>query len=349
MTDALAPRIATGAVRRKNLTRWVGVLIAGYLILAILIGGGGNSKSEAPSGSSYGVKEFGVGALADLAEKFDYQVRRLRVPLSKAIQDGEISQNSTVVVLSASFEDSLSERLQQFVDGGGRVIVGDSVGMPKGFEIADASLRSDFSEAQLPNARVAIPSRPDIRELTVRGSAAFVSPANDTELVGSLTAQAIAWDADRPIAYQATNESGGTFFLLADWTALSNELLAFGDNAAFALHILGPVDRPVVFAEETHGFSDRLDATGLPRNVRWFIGGLLAATLALMWTRSRRNGPPELRHRELAPARSDYARSLGAAIDRRSGYGKKRRLTRFFTSRRSTDDPPPSIKPPTNV
>ena len=108
----------------------------------------------------------------------------------------------------------------------------------------------------------------------------------------------------------------GQIFALTDASMFSNDLLDQGDNATFALALFGPISQPVVFAEEPHGYRTADDATGLPRNVRWFLGGLLIATLTLMWSRSRRNGPPEYPTRELAPARSQYLLSLSSEIDR---------------------------------
>ena len=115
----------------------------------------------------------------------------------------------------------------------------------------------------------------------------------------------------------------GTVLAFTDASMLSNDLLDQRDNAGFALSLVGDAPGPLVFAEEPHGYRAATDATGLPRNVRWFLGGLLIATLTLMWSRSRRiNGPPEYPARDLAPARSEYLRSLANEIDRASKPGR---------------------------
>jgi hypothetical protein len=191
-----------------------------------------------------------------------------------------------------------------------------------GFTGIDKTFVRQPTDGNLADATVSMNTNPALTSLKVKGSTSF-----DLSLAPDLEAVPLATRDDAVIAVSIP-VGEGQLIALADSSMLTNDLLAEADNAAFALELLGNGSRPIVFAEEPHGFGASLTPTGLPSNVRWFLFGLLAATLLLMITKTKRNGPPELAHRELAPARSGYLLSLGATIDRANRFDRDGKRTK---------------------
>jgi hypothetical protein len=321
---------ALGASRRVQ-PRWATaikrVAIIGGVVLFLLFGLGplvDDPPQKGPVGSSFGTVGGGVAALADLAKEFDYRFTRRTTPMDEMgpYDAFPIDASSVLVVLDAELDDKAATDVSEFVNNGGRLVASvDSknhwtASIPSISEVAN-SWRNNVSIDASPGPTTAsIPSRPEIQLLQVEGSFAFASDSNP-----ATDPATIAERADQAVAVRV--EVGeGEVILLADASMLTNRLLGKADNAAFALELLENGTRPIVFAESPHGFGASLGPTGLPSNVRWFLIGLVLATLLLMITRSKRNGPPEIAYRELAPARSTYLLSLAASIDR---VGKRSR------------------------
>ena len=334
------------AVAKRVLWFAVGAALLALLIIPSLLA----SDSGSPAGSSFSSDGRGIGAFAEVAKQFGHPVTQRRTNLASIDPNttDPISSDATVVVLGSDLAAPEGVALASFVYGGGRLVTDVSgpaawlnsvVGRPAGLTSDSGNMlgttEQNRAAAQSADGVVSGPAALEPRvesgpvsyvpgglghvPLRVAGIGYFTAE----DLDGSATepsasggrAEILAERSGHPIA--ASYKIGrGTVVVLADPTFLSNDLLDLDANAAFALSLIGEKGRPVVFAEESHGFGRSLTPSGIPARVKWFLGGLFGATLALMWTQGKRNGPPESPHRELAPPRSAYLRSLGAAVDR---------------------------------
>lgn len=349
MTDAIGPTNSLKAAPKQRNSSRVSFFFRLLIILAIaavflLLARPfvNDPPQKGPNGSSFGTVEGGVAALADLAKSYDYPYVRRVTSLDDASRFGKypLDPKSVLIVLDTTVSAEAAANIEDFVSNGGRLVasVDSTTHWTAPFSKVSSGFTREPTGAKPTTARALVKTNPQVTTLTVDGSSFF-----DATLFADLSTGNYEFIANRnslPIAVQAPI-GAGEVVLLADASMLTNGLLGETDNAAFALELLGNGTRPIVFAEEPHGFGASLTPTGLPANVRWFLAGLIAATLLLMITRSKRNGPAELAHRELPPARSTYLLSLVASIDRRE---KKSRLV---PSRNKTMPTPDTATPDT--
>jgi hypothetical protein len=324
----------------KRLLIILGILAVFLVLLRPFVN---DPPQKGPEGSSFGTVGGGVAALADLAKSYNYPYARRLTSLDDASRFGKhpLDPKSVLVILDTTVSSDAAANIDAFVSSGGRLVASiDStshwtasiVGVAKAFT-------RETTDGKPTNAGAALATNTSIGTLTVAGGSGF-----DAALFPELPAgkvSAVANRNDKPIAVQAPI-GDGVVILLADASMLTNQLLGETDNAAFALELLGNGTRPIVFAEEPHGFGASLTPTGLPANVRWFLIGLIVAALLWMITRSKRNGPPELAHRELAPARSVYLLSLVASIDR-----SEKKSQRMLSRNKPVPDLSPDLSPET--
>ena len=305
------------------------LLIAGQLVRPAF----DDSPVQGPKGSSHSTTGNGLAGLAELASGFGRSVVRYDYPLAEIgpFAKHPIDGNATLVILDAEINPDDVVRIENFIRAGGTLVASVNAAgdwLERIPELKDyvasytgapnfAFGRAKDVQAQTVQA-VGVVETGSSYALQVLGGSGFeLSPDPTDSGVSTVVRESESVTAIR------VEVGDGEVVAFTDASMLSNDLLDQGDNAAFALAVLGSADTPVVFAEEPHGYRAATDASGLPSNVRWFLGGLLIATLVLMWSRSRRNGPPEYPLRELAPARSQYLLSLSSEIDR---LRKPRRL-----------------------
>jgi hypothetical protein len=135
----------------------------------------------------------------------------------------------------------------------------------------------------------------------------------------------------------------GRIAFLASAAPLQNRGLDAADNAALGLALAGTDDRPVVFAEEPHGFAAGQGLGAVPAGVRWALAGLALAAVVWMIGRGRRLGPPEEPARRLPPPRRRYveamATTLGRTKDRRDSVASLQRASRDRIARICGIDP----------
>lgn len=371
MTDTLSPTMNTMArsgapsdpvplapqdpgnrrARRRRTLTWVLVVATGtVLIFGQLLGPAfGDRPVQGPKGSSHSTTGNGVAALAELATGFNYRVVRYGYPLKDISRFSKhpIAENATLVILDADITQNDLAEVRNFVRNGGTLLanLNASDDWLTGFH----ELR-DYGASYTGSPSFSFGQPTEVQRSAVDATATTDDGTGYSLRVlagSSFTLAPDGADAGVTKLVQRKNETTGIrvkvdrgqIFALTDASMFSNDLLDQGDNAAFALALFGPISQPVVFAEEPHGYRTADDATGLPRNVRWFLGGLLMATLTLMWSRSRRNGPPEYPTRELAPARSRYLESLSSEIDRAT---KAHRFVRGPRSLRISNPSPPT-------
>jgi Domain of unknown function (DUF4350) len=358
---ALAPQVpGDRRARRRKTIGWsiaiaIGVLLtAGQLVQPAF----DNSPVQGPKGSSHSTNGSGVAALAELASGFGYTVVRYDHPLTDIgpFAKHPIDENATLVILDAAIGPKDLAAVESFVRRGGTLVA--NVNDPADW-LAEIPELTDYVASYSGEPKFPFGRADDVQSQSVeaRGTVGAREPFALRVLAGSHFALAVdPTTADvTPVVRQGEDTTAiratvtdGNVVAFTDASMLSNDLLDQGDNAAFALAVLGPTSGPVVFAEEPHGYRAATDASGLPSNVRWFLGGLLIATLILMWSRSRRNGPPEYPARELAPARSQYLHSLASEIDRVHQPRGLARLRRRPSTLQNNNDPVRSEETSTN-
>ena len=348
-TEVAAPRWASGL---KRLAVIVGAIVVLLGVLRPLVN---DPPQKGERGSSFATVEGGVAALADLAARYNYPLLRRTTPLdqSAAFDRYPLAPDSVLVVLEAELSTDDAVDVGQFIRTGGHVVASVGPGVPWTSELVDVESTEAFAISStgvsvtatttsdtLGNASVSSETY-EAKDLRVDGTKAL--RVEQLAALG-LESKVIAVRDGLPIA--ATISLGeGQITLVSDSSMFTNALLDKADNASFSLEVLGNGTRTIVFAEEPHGFGSSLSPTGLPSNVRGFLWGLVAATIVLMISRSKRNGPPEQAHRDLAPPRSLYLASMAASLD------KVERGPRRFgrVSRSAQPLVPPSASPPETV
>lgn len=274
-------------------------------------------------GSAYATQPRGAAAYAELLRGDGHRVSYLREPLD----DTRLDPAQTVVVLDApKLDDGERAALARFVRAGGRLVAGGAH--------AGAGVVPDPPRWVPTGARVARPSLPvpetrAVRSVASAGQGAFAEPGATLPVLGSASALLV-------IA-----ESGsGRALLLADASPLQNRLLAHADNAALALALAGPSQRPVAFVESVHGFGAKAGLAALPG--RWRVALLVAVLAACCgWGRGRagsgrrRTAATSRRQRAASTSRRSRAR-CGARASRRwrSSRCRSRRARRSCGARR---------------
>lgn len=313
-----------GAPRWLSFFKRILIIVAAFAIFLLLVRSVANDPPQkGPKGSSLATVNGGVAALADLAIANNYPVSRRTTPLEEAavFDRYPLDSESVLVALNVDLSDEAVGDLKQFVGNGGHLVA--SVDRPGSWTslIVDAvELNDTFANIDEPdgsgdttgNAAVNESAGFTAKRLRVTGTKSF---RVRTENPSMIPTEVLASRDEQPIAV-TVGLGDGQMTLVSDPSMLTNALLDKADNAAFALGVLGNGSRRIVFAEEPHGFGSSITPTGLPKNVRHFLWGLVAATLLLMLTRGKRNGPPERAHRELAPPRSLYLASMAASLDK---------------------------------
>ena len=288
--------------RTRVLIGVVGAVVAINLALAGVDRIAGGPRGGPPS-SSYNAGARGLAAYADLLRRAGHGVVQLRRSLAGAPLD----PRSTVVVLDASITADDAHALARFVQEGGRLICG-------GFQtLWLRELVSDPpSLAPLP-IDDAVPIAPVPEVAGVEHVRSF-EPAAWTRTHSALP----ALGSSGLYLLAVENFGAGRIDFLASASPLQDALLATDDDAAFGLALAGPVSRPVVFAENAHGFGD----TGwraIPAPARWTLFVLFLAALGWIASRIRRLGPPMPSERPLPPPRRLFVESLAQTLARTRG------------------------------
>jgi hypothetical protein len=288
------------------------VLVLANVAVALVSEATAGFTPSGPASSSLATGSTGFEGWADLLQRYDHQVLRLRQTLSS----GNIPPGGTVVVADP---ESLSEAeygvLRSYLEGGGRVVTAGVAtdGLLQYLLGPNAAPRWSSAPVQEASPAWGAPEVAGVSEVVSSGSGGSWSSVGKTQpLLTGITGQGLS--------YLATAESvgSGRLVMVADSSVFSNALLASGDNAQFALDVAGPSERPVAFDETAHGFGTGFGWAGLPLRWQWaLIIGAIAA-LAWMWSRAWRFGPPELPGRPLPPPRRQYVDALATTLVRAS-------------------------------
>ena len=284
----------------------VGVLAAAALVAHVV----GASRPESrgggrtPGTSLNDQGPQGLTIFATLLDESGRDVRRLSEPPATA----SLESDETAVLLDAGgLADEDRQALAEFVEGGGRLIIGGSIS-PAAIEAVSGISVQEGSGSGESAASPLVP----IPETS--GVTAIEASGDRFSDVGE--ALPIAGDPGGDLAAIATPGEGAVV-LLADSSPLQNGTIADADNATFAVDLAGEPDRPVAFIESLAGGGE--EATGLAAlPTRWAYAALLLmlAALAFLWARFRRLGEPDRAGRELQPPRSRYVDGLADALAR---------------------------------
>jgi hypothetical protein len=259
-----------------------------------------------PTSSSFATAPDGAAAYAELLERFDRPVIRLR----EAPSEADLSPESTLALLDAeglTQNDWLAAKV--LLREGGRLLYAGS----------DTAWLAEVDDDLVWRERFAASAR------VPRGTAGLgqVRTVRSDARGVWLSDEGVLLEAERGRGALALRRTigRGEVVLLSDASPLQNQLLASADNAAFGLAVAGPPGRPVVFAESFHGYGEASGLGAVPTHWWWVFGGLLLAALVLALAQGRRLGPPELPGRALPPARVEFAEALATQLARTRPHG----------------------------
>jgi hypothetical protein len=301
------PPIDPAASSRHRAARLSAVAGAAFLALAALSSflPGGGQGGGSPS-SSYSNQPEGTSAWAELLGRFGDHVERLRGDLDPSGLDPA----ATVVVLDApGLTAAQAGDLGRFVRRGGRLVAGGDG--TAGWLGAILTRPPDQTDAGIQTAAPAAGSSASevegLRAVRAGGLSSW-SQAGQLEPI-------LVGERGRILAV-AGDIGSGRVVALADPSPVQNILLAADDNAAFAVDLVGPPGRTVLFAEGAHGYGEGEGLAALPRRWRLTLAGLGLAAGVWLVARSRRLGPPEEEARSLPPPRWAYVEALAGTLAR---------------------------------
>jgi Domain of unknown function (DUF4350) len=295
----------------------IGVLLGSLALVNRVVGSTvPNAGSATTDGSSFETAPRGAAAFATLLERSGQQVSRRRIDLGAGQR---LNPETTLIVFDGELDRRRPEgdvtAVQNFLAQGGRLVT-DSAGL-----VSTLSSETFAGDVNVPERSTAQPPPDNIVRI---GS---IDPAQVGNAVRLPAGGPLLDTATLPpgsgvvfgasvgvLVADVSPLTGGSIVLLANTYFLSNAGLATEDSAAYALSIAR--NRPVVFAEAQHGYGESSGLGGLPARWRWSLVFVVIATLAAMWSKGRRNGPPEPAHRELPPPRRRTIDMVAASIVR---------------------------------
>jgi hypothetical protein len=256
-----------------------------------------------PDGSSYVTRAGGAAAAAGMLERLGVTVERSRTTLDST----PLARGDTLVMVdvgAADYSSSELNALEDFMSGGGRVVVAGQAPMVE-------RLFADSSTWQTQGGRNAspLPGLGPVAGLSSFALSGFgsldPSPADvpifgDGKLVVGVT---------RPVG-------DGSFWWLADPGPFHNEAIGRPDAAVAVYTLIGPTGT-VVFDEYHHGYVDDGSLWQvLPSNWRTALLLGAAAALVALVAYARRFGPPHDERRHLAPGREAYLEAVAGMMVR---------------------------------
>lgn len=297
---------------------WLGWALLGLLVVAIVFGSTqGADPGREPGRSSQSEAVTGFAGWAQLLRGEGVDVERLESPPS----GGGLSPRETVVALDiGSPTRADSDALSEFVDSGGRLIIGG--------DTSPGAIGSVLGGGSEPlRFEAGGPARPLLAVEETAGVASVTSPEPvlwRDRGTPSLPVLGTSQGALLLLAAPESNTGQGGVALLADSAPLANRQLPSSDNALFAINLAtaGGRDR-VVFLESLASEGRRAEGpAALPSSWRWGFGGLLLAGLVLIASRLRRLGPPDGVARARAEPRTGYVEAMARILARTKAVGE---------------------------
>ena len=226
--------------------------------------------------------------------------------VSSRLPEGDLRPSDTLVVVDpTSRSDGDAATIRRFVERGGRAVLGHAQAEQVAGRAPTGPTHSDDSgtsfSLQVPIAEVA-----SVNRVETSGDGSWASPGAFLPGLG---------DAGGALLV-AGSLGSGRLLLLADLSALDNEHITRGENAALVEALVGAAGQRVVILESPLAFSAPTGFSAIPANWRWALLGLLTSAIVAMVAFGRRLGPPEHPDRELPPARVSHAVAVGGLLAR---------------------------------
>jgi len=271
--------------------------------VALVVVGALLPSPSGPDSSSYATAPRGLAAAAELLARDGHPVRRVR----ELPGDARFVRGSTVVLLGPEVLLGQEARaLRRHAQAGGRVVVGGAD--PEAWVDNLLGRRASWHEeaSRVYSPEVPIGELAGVRQVWSAGEGAFGSAGGAVRALGG--------PGDSLLLVAPVGR--GRIYLLADPSPLQNRFLAAGDNAALALALAGPRDRPVEFVESVHGYGTARGLGALPGGWRWALAGLGLAALLFLLARGRRLGPPDPEPPAAVPPRREYVEAMAGVLER---------------------------------
>jgi hypothetical protein len=278
-----------------------------------------------PAGSSYATTPNGAAAWAELLARGGHTV----VSLRRSLDDAPPPSGTTLIILGAGgLSASAGNNLAAFVRTGGRLVIGGGeppatlppvLRNPPGWTSTGSIVARSVAR---------VPEVAGVTRVLAAGRGAWTSGPGTPALAGARGPMLLVLDRGQ-----------GRLVLLADASPVENQLLASADNARLALDLAGPPSRPVLFAEELHGYGEATGLAAIP--TRWWLAfaGLCLAWAAWALARGRRLGPAQRPAPPPAPPRAEYVDALARTLVRGRDRGQLERLVEEAEHRRRTERP----------
>lgn len=282
--------------------RWglgLAALIVGFNLLGVAVDSLYGGAPPGPTSSSYTTDSGGTAAYAELLERTDRTVERLRSEPEGADLDPE----STLLVLSPpEVADGDALALEAFVRDGGRLVVAVDAEPAWLDDVASGAPTWQPGGSETSQALVPVEETRGVETTSGAGVGSWADANSSLPIVGGSS-----------IAASVIDLGEGRIVFLADPTILHNARLDEADNAAFGLAIAGD-RRSVLFAETFHGYTEATGLGALPSRARWTLLLLCVGVALAMLAYGRRFGPPDRPQRDFPPARRVYVDALAASL-----------------------------------
>lgn len=288
--------------RRLGLGAVAAIAVAA-LVSGMLVPAEPPTPAERPGASAVDRGPDGLHAWRTLLDTTGREVELIEVSPRSAVLDSDV----TAVLLDAGEVGPDDARaLREFVERGGRLVIGGTVASAALSDIAGVSgERSTAAGAPRMAPLVPAPEVDGVAAVEGASGAGYLEPGPALPLLGA---------PGQPPAVLRRTLGDGRVLLVADSSPLTNGFLASADNARLALTLPGPA-RPVAFLERVRA-GDASGLAALPAAWAWTAGGLAMAALVLIASRARRLGPPDQLARELPPPRRLYVEAIAASLER---------------------------------
>lgn len=304
------------SARARRVWTVAAALVAVFVLMALL-----NTLGRAPGGPSLSANSTGGDGLAAWDALLDgngHRTSQLRADLDRA----DLVTSQTVVAIGQAFTRREKAALRRFVAGGGVLVIGDVEAETTLHMFGDRTAQWEPFGASV--------ARVGTEGLSVRGPGFASWRASK--------GHALAQGGTRVVAVQVAYGQGSVI-ALADPSPVTNAWLDRGDNAWFAVHLVGRDGRGVAFAEHGHGYGTTSGFGALParwKTAFWFAG---IAALVGAWAAGKRLGPADPVVDAAPPERARYvyavASTLARTRDREAAVEPLRRRARDLLARRS--------------
>lgn len=259
---------ARKADRRRLLLRYaLGVVVVGILVVAI-----GPRRSGGPPLDPRSTGPLGTKGLVEVLERLDTDVR--------VAEDGPTEQDGVVLVITDGLSESQRDRVNEWVEVGGRLVLADPLSdlAPELLGVASIAFTEPSIQPACDDPLVA-----GVDRVAVEGSVVFDLPPGAT---GCFPRNDGFWMVRAP-------QGRGEVISLGGPLTLDNQNLGQEDTAVLLVNLLRTDGQQTLVLTPDGAAAEGESLTSLlPDQVGWALLQLPLAWLALVWWRGRRHGKP---------------------------------------------------------